>query len=138
MNKRATAPGGADATNRRSFDRIPTDFAATCRVPAAPDRVQVRDVSYKGCRVTFDHADILAGSTVNLDLPARTVSGQIAWINGRSAGIEFHRALSPQVAAAVGIEVLPAEAEPVVEADPYPAVTGLSHWIRRVLGLRPR
>jgi len=124
---------------RRATDRVAMNIAASCRVPATPHRVTVLDLSHSGCRVSFDDATIPSGSTIHLDLkPAASVTGQVVWVNAGAAGIQFHRRLRSDLAMDMGIEYRPPVETSEEPVEPTPIAEVLSHWVRRVFGLKQR
>lgn len=125
----------SEPASRRAFERRKLDLPAVCRAPASPHQVTVLDISYGGCRLRFDHLDVPRGSTVILDLRQAQLSGEIAWSAAGSSGVKFHRRLPSDTAVFVGLEEAPAPAAED-EPDRYDApAAGLSHWVRRVLGV---
>ena len=121
-----------DIERRRSV-RLTADLGTVCRVPATPQRANVLDVSLTGCRIRLAGEPLALGSTVNIDMRTpRPVRGQVVWTAGQSAGIRFDRMLPEAAAVMFGLAV-PAPTEPEA-TDDAPLVTGLRHWIRKVLG----
>lgn len=118
---------------RRRSARLSTELGTTCRVPATPHPATVLDVSLTGCRIRLAGEPLPEGATVNLDMRApKPIQGRVMWTAGQSAGVRFDRLLPEATAVMLGLaEPQRPEPEHVEEA---PLVTGLQHWIRKVLG----
>ena len=121
---------------RRGTDRTPINVRLTCRMPASPRAAIVQDISREGCRLEVPGGPIERGATALLELPgALSVSGQIVWVDGRTAGIRFQRALGQRAAVALGLEQ-PAPPPPPLEYKSERSGGLLSHWFRRLTGRR--
>jgi hypothetical protein len=122
------------AVERRRDDRVETRVTLSCRIPARPRASVIHDLSHTGCRLELPDASAARGGTVLLDVPGgRQVSGQIVWVKGNEAGVQFDRWLAGPAAVALGLDEAPPE--PVTEAIEEPNLSGLlRHWIRRLTG----
>ena len=122
---------------RRASERVPTNIATSCRVPATAHRATILDLSHAGCRVRVRDLAVPLGATVHFDFGSRSrVSGQVVWVDAAAAGVRFHSPLRSDVAVQLGIE----EARPVeivtahVEVEPASFPVVLRHWFRRLCG----
>lgn len=123
---------GSHSMNRRGRDRTATDICLVCRIPAAPVRGRIVDLSHSGCRVELTDADTELGSTISLDLgQGERVMGEVVWAQGRQVGVRFHRALRSHIAVHWGIEA-PKPVEPAPTPVPERDQGLLSHWMRRL------
>jgi hypothetical protein len=130
-------PCGA-SRDRRHEERVASGASAIARIPASPHRVTLIDVSRTGCQIRVDGLAVPAGATVNLDFgPGRQISGQVAWSQPRTAGIQFDRPLSGILGAALGVEsAVAVEIEPETRVEPVvqERALRLPHWLRSLLG----
>ena len=121
---------------RRSAQRAAIEVKLTCRLPARPQSATLRDISYHGCRIDVPGAPIEVGGTALLEVPGQAkIAGQVVWVQGRTAGVRFERALGSPAAVAFGLEQpKPVEILPdPVSRDPAGGI--LRHWFRRLAGV---
>lgn len=123
---------------RRASERVATNIATSCRVPATPHRATILDLSHAGCRMQVRDLSVPLGATVHFDFgPNSRVSGQVVWVDAAAAGVRFHSPLRSGIAVQLGIEqARPRETTVAgVEVEPASLPLALRHWVRRVCGL---
>ena len=123
---------------RRASERVPTNIATSCRVPATAHSATILDLSHAGCRVRVRDLAVPLGATVHFDFaPHSRVSGQVVWVDAAAAGVRFDSPLRPAVAVQLGIEQpRPVEVASVaIEVEPASLPVVLRHWVRRLCGL---
>lgn len=123
---------------RRASERIPTNIATSCRVPATAHRATILDLSHGGCRVQIRDFAVPLGATLHFDFgPASRVSGQVVWVGAAASGVRFHSPLRSALAIQLGVEQ-PSTVEVTVEPEevqPAALPDVLRHWVRRLCGL---
>ena len=123
---------------RRREERTETNVHLSARMPARPTHAIIHDLSHEGCRIELGHANIEVGGTALLDLPhAPRWPGQVVWVRGNQAGVQFARRLRGAPAVALGLD----EPEPEAQEPEQPLQEQnfggmLRHWIRRLTGKR--
>ena len=80
---------------RRKSSRVAASSEVTCIMPSKTTRGTIRDISPKGCRVECEPGQILAGSTVSIDLlSGLNIEGKVKWVHGLTSGVEFDVSLN--------------------------------------------
>ena len=119
---------------RRAEQRVPINLSLTCRIPASPCRATIHDISRHGCKLEVPGAPIELGGTALMELPGSArVTGRVVWIEGKTAGVHFERALGKATAIALGLEQ-PEPEEPAPDVTPRDRNRNgvLRHWFRRL------
>lgn len=89
---------------QRLTPRHATNVVLDCLVARQRAQAILCDVSGTGCRVELFDASAEPGAMLIFEIDDRLAfAGQVVWVQGAEAGVQFTRPLTPQILAALDV-----------------------------------
>ena len=86
----------------RTNNRQGSDIVLNCRAPVRRAQAILCDISDTGCRIEIFEGYVQRGSTIFFEIDERNeVAGQVVWVRGNEAGVQFMHKLSYAVRTAL-------------------------------------